>query len=162
MAYMEAGTRRLLVSAIFYGLQLTMGYLLMLIIMIYSGALFFAVILGLVIGHILFNAKDAIMPIYETQYLNDVDEKHSVDDGCTDSNAGVETPITQLEEPQSSCCATNQELESDKQYYGSMEGESNIDKVPDVVGNSKQRKPKKKIIDQGIPEGSTPCCQHGL
>jgi len=55
------GVNRLALSAVIYGVQLTMGYSLMLIIMIYSVPLFFSVVLGLVGGHILFNAKDALV-----------------------------------------------------------------------------------------------------
>jgi Ctr copper transporter family len=51
-----AGWKRLGVSTLFYGVQLTMGYLLMLVVMIYSGPLFFSVIVGLMGGHALFNA----------------------------------------------------------------------------------------------------------
>jgi Ctr copper transporter family len=49
------GFMRLGASTLFYGVQLTMGYLLMLVVMIYSGPLFFSVIMGLMIGHALFN-----------------------------------------------------------------------------------------------------------
>jgi len=55
------GVNRLALSAVIYGVQLTMEYSLMLIIMIYSVPLFFSVVLGLVGGHILFNAKDALL-----------------------------------------------------------------------------------------------------
>lgn len=182
MAYMEAGPLRLVVSAIFYGFQLTIGYLLMLVIMIYSGALFLSVILGLVIGHVLFNARDAIWSIHESPHLDEDDEKKSVDNGSTNSSAGIETTMSQMATPKPSCCAdsTNllsesaegderalregsthcQEFESDKQYYGSMEDGSGIEQIPQVVVHPK--KPRKKTIDQGVPEGSTPCCQHGL
>jgi Ctr copper transporter family len=60
MANMSAGRTRLAASAIFYGLQLTMGYFIMLVIMTYSGPLFFSVIVGLIGGHLLFNAQDAV------------------------------------------------------------------------------------------------------
>ena len=56
----EAGYRRLLTSGLFYGIQLTMAYMLMLVIMTYSGPLFLSVVIGLVMGHLLFNAKDAL------------------------------------------------------------------------------------------------------
>jgi hypothetical protein len=58
---MKPGYYRLAASAFLYGLQLTMGYLLMLIIMTYSGPLFLCVVLGLVGGHVLYNAKDALL-----------------------------------------------------------------------------------------------------
>lgn len=51
----QAGWTRVCVSSIFYGLQLTMGYLLMLVVMTYSGPLFMCVILGLMSGHFLFS-----------------------------------------------------------------------------------------------------------
>lgn len=54
------GRKRLAVSGLLYGLQLIMGYVLMLIIMTYSGPLFFSVIVGLVGGHTMFNAEDAL------------------------------------------------------------------------------------------------------
>lgn len=56
----KAGIRRRVASALFYGTQLTMGYFLMLVVMTYSGPLFMSTVLGLVCGHVLFNAKDAI------------------------------------------------------------------------------------------------------
>ena len=58
---MTPGRNRLMLSAVFYGLQLTLGYLLMLVVMTYSGPLFVSVILGLVGGHVLFNAQDAVL-----------------------------------------------------------------------------------------------------
>jgi hypothetical protein len=53
--------KRLLISAVFYGTQLIMGYAIMLIIMIYSVPLFLSAVTGLVGGHVLFNAKDCFV-----------------------------------------------------------------------------------------------------
>lgn len=50
------GLMRLGVTTAFYGLQLTMGYMLMLVVMTYSGPLFMCVIVGLMSGHAIFNA----------------------------------------------------------------------------------------------------------
>merc|ERR1711933_684484 len=165
---MEAGPLRLLVSAVFYGFQLAIGYILMLIIMIYSGALFLAVVLGLVIGHVLFNAKDAILPINEFQYLDGDDEKKSLDNGSTNSRNGIEASMTQEMDPKSSCCASGRVSESaieDQRAiregttrYGSMGEGASLQNVPNVVAHPKQREQKRKSLDQGIPEGSTPCC----
>jgi hypothetical protein len=58
---MKAGHGRLAASAALYTLQLTMGYMLMLLIMTYSAPLFVCVVLGLVCGHVLWNAKDALL-----------------------------------------------------------------------------------------------------
>ena len=50
------GWKRLSVSTLFYGLQLTLGYFIMLVVMTYSGPLFMCVIFGLMGGHAMFNA----------------------------------------------------------------------------------------------------------
>ena len=53
---LPVGWARLGVTSLFYGLQLTMGYFLMLVVMTYSAPLFLCVIVGLMSGHFLFNA----------------------------------------------------------------------------------------------------------
>jgi hypothetical protein len=193
MASMEGGTSRLAASAAFYGVQLSIGYVLMLIIMIYSGLLFLSVILGLVVGHVMFNARDAIWPIHESPHLNiDDEEEVYVDNRNNANNHGVEAAIPMKK---SSCCITPtdiqghtvftstnlllekqsgsesalreggahcQEFESNNdghEYYGSMENGNN-GKAPAIVTTNKKSK-RKKTFDQGVPEGSTPCCQHG-
>ena len=186
MARMEEGMSRLFASAVFYAVQLSMGYILMLIIMIYSGVLFLAVILGLVIGHILFNARDAIWPIHESQHLNngeeddDTSEEDENSSGknaskSTTESAGIETTAIPK---RSSCCSTlttsnlveEAELEGEERAltegathcqgfdtdYGSLESGSAHGKSPVT-----SKKTKGKRIDQSISEGSTPCCQHG-
>ena len=50
------GWKRLTISTLFYGLQLTLGYMIMLVVMTYSGPLFMCVIFGLMGGHAIFNA----------------------------------------------------------------------------------------------------------
>mmetsp|Transcript_4660 Transcript_4660/g.6752 ORF Transcript_4660/g.6752 Transcript_4660/m.6752 type:complete len:641 (+) Transcript_4660:93-2015(+) len=54
----------LLVSTLLYGLQLTLGYLLMLVIMTYSGLLFVCTILGLMMGHAVWNVKHNLWQRY--------------------------------------------------------------------------------------------------
>jgi len=54
---------RLVVSTITYGIQLTLGYLIMLIVMTYSLPLFFSVILGLMAGHFLFHLSTNSDPV---------------------------------------------------------------------------------------------------
>jgi len=166
MACMEVGNRRLLASAAFYGVQLTIGYALMLIIMIYSGILFFSVILGLVVGHILFNARDAIWPIHDTSHLSkDKATENNAEETNSDNNLRVVLPRGSnsgrvssseteeeraLQEGSTHC----QEFESDtegQEYYGSLEN----------GGIDNEKATKRKTIDQNVPEGSTPCCQLG-
>lgn len=54
----ENGTKKVAYAALLYGLQLTTSYVVMLIIMTYSGPLFFSVIIGLVGGHVYCNWKE--------------------------------------------------------------------------------------------------------
>lgn len=175
MACMESGTKRLVTSAVFYGIQLIIGYVLMLIIMVYSVVLFLSVILGLVIGHVLFNARDAIWPIHETQSVKDktIDSKN--DEAKNDGNLAVGLPGNSssrrsmsnhsetaeeraLREGSTHC----QEFESDndaQEYYGSMENGKTQE--VDAAGNTiKEKAPRRRTIDQVVAEGSTPCCQH--
>jgi len=205
MAIMEGGTSRLVASAAFYGVQLSIGYVLMLVIMIYSGLLFVSVILGLVLGHVMFNARDAIWPIHESPHLviddeHDSETEEDVNFGNTSNNQGIEKAI-----PMKKSCLTSptdipghtdiftstnllleqqsgseralreggthcQEFESNNdgnEYYGSMENgmNNNVDMTPAngaiTTNNKKGARRKNKTIDQGVFEGSTPCCQHG-
>jgi len=217
MVYMSESTKyRLLVSAAFYGVQISIGYLLMLIIMIYSGVLFLAVILGLVTGHILFNAKDAIWPIYESPILDETEigsdnNSHVVDsdndDGDDDdNNNNADDDEYQSftgngcdgEETRKSCYRTSsiksitvaseeraldegsthcQEFDNNE-YYGSLDEENKGEgKVAPTnthataaaaIATAKKKKEHtnkntktKRKSDHGVPEGSTPCCQHG-
>ena len=110
----QGGHQRLGASALFYGAQLSMGYMLMLVVMTYSGVLFFCTILGIVSGHVLFNAKDALL------FRDQSDFKKS---------PGVASDMNDDAEPMHSCAGTQ---ETGKEDVG------------------------------GVPEGSTPCCQHTL
>jgi len=178
MALMEVGTKRLVASAAFYGVQLTIGYVLMLIIMIYSGVLFLSVILGLVIGHVLFNARDAIWPIHEPAHPSKdkiAEKKSSETDGNTNAGVGQQgrrssrnslsnhsenTEERGLREGSTHC----QEFESSdhdcQEYYGSLENGVSK-KTEKASSNTKNKAARRSTIDQAVAEGSTPCCQHG-
>jgi hypothetical protein len=213
MAYMESGTNRLFVSALFYGIQLSVGYLLMLIIMIYSFVLFMAVILGLVSGHILFNAKDAIWPIHESLNLDEIDaaldnnsdnndDSYNRDGTVKDSFAGNGSngsngDISNKNEKSSyrnstfsSSSATKVQMNllanaseeralgegsthcqefDDNEYYGSMDDIKHEEKAfVSAAAASKIKKEQiknnktKRKSNHDVPEGSTPCCQHGM
>lgn len=203
MAYMESGTQRLIVSAIFYGIQLSIGYLLMLVIMIYSVVLFLAVILGLVIGHVMFNAKDAIWSINESPNLDDIGTENGDNSESGVHLSEIESPIlanghhkrestttTSTKTTSSSCCnpqhscSENSFLNEtggerairegsthcqdfdgcEREYYGSMEtdGGTGIEAEAATAAVKTKKLSKKKTLDQGVPEGSTPCCLHGL
>jgi hypothetical protein len=121
------GYRRLATSALFYALQLTMGYLLMLVVMIYSGPLFLCTILGIVGGHVLFNAKDAVLSGKKK----------------TTSNKKYHTAGTMVEE--TACCSK-----------GDVESSTTGDEP------CCSDKAESEDDNDGVPEGSTPCCQHTL
>ena len=154
MASMEAGRKRLAVSATFYGVQLTIGYFLMLIIMIYAGALFIATILGLVFGHVLFNAKDAMRPIQTTP------SKVLVP---TDSPPPSETGT----ENQQQC---GDRAECGCKAAGTKEIGCDCDRCPsdeEVVESGccgskakAEATAETTLREPQIPEGGTPCCQY--
>ena len=135
MSSMAAGYRRLAASAMLYALQLTVGYLAMLVVMTYSGPLFMCIILGIVFGHVLFNAKDAVFanaaakePPFKTIAASD-DDKYDNVGSC------AEAP------PSNSCCLGTSE---------------------DMTEPQEQSPPTSYEANDGVPEGITPCCQHTL
>jgi hypothetical protein len=93
------GWKRLTVSTLFYGLQLTLGYLIMLVVMTYSGPLFMCVIFGLMGGHAIFNSGSAKAPkenkthdLILDETATDVEPKNSVSDCCSGGYAKAEIP----------------------------------------------------------------------
>ena len=60
LAKLEKGMIKMAWSASLYAAQLTSSYLVMLIVMTYSGPLFISVIAGLVLGHVMFNWEDVV------------------------------------------------------------------------------------------------------
>lgn len=144
---MAAGPKRLAVSATFYCLQLSMGYMLMLVVMIYSGPLFISVIAGLVGGHVLFNAKDALVPLSNRAAANNNAPNcassaspcvpkceafcSTTKDGGTDVCCSSDDKLEEAsEDPGPPCCCTAA--------------------APEIAAPSLR----------DVPEGSTPCCQN--
>lgn len=162
MASMGGGYQRLLFSASFYGIQLSIGYMLMLVIMIYSGAFFIATVMGLVFGHVFFNAKDAIWPLKAgatTLVIPPDDDSDSV------SYPGE--PIDDLDR------TLPQEVEHDRPVElteftrefaitSGHEKDSSSDAVQNVgcCGKGQGGGIATDPGDALIPEGSTPCCQY--
>ena len=126
MSSMGASYKRLAASAMFYGLQLTIGYFAMLVVMTFSGPLFMCIILGIVGGHILFNAKDAVFAVKESASKSVSHHADVHSNTCCPHHP--EQPSTGNNSPSTSTS------------YGTLcDGDIN-----------------------GVPEGSTPCCQHIL
>jgi Ctr copper transporter family len=93
------GWKRLTISTLFYGLQLTLGYLIMLVVMTYSGPLFMCVIFGLMGGHAIFNAGSGNVPnetkVDDTAMMDnetEVDQQNSGSDRSASAYTNKEIP----------------------------------------------------------------------
>jgi hypothetical protein len=126
------GMKRLAVSAGFYAVQLTMGYAIMLVVMIYSIPLFVSVVAGIVGGHILFSAPDALI-------RQGMSKKKETKERGSDSD--IVGP------------------EDGKHLVGSDE-KPLYDATGKKTGFSLSDDPNG--FDPEVPEGSTPCCQNHL
>lgn len=132
----EKGYGRLAASSAFYGLQLTLGYIIMLVVMTYSIPLCMCCVLGFVCGHILFNAKDAI--------IVEMANKPKKNDELPE---------------QTDRASTKEFFGNTRADYGATSGEDDEEEIPSCCASK-----KKKVEDenQGVPEGITPCCQNVL
>jgi hypothetical protein len=87
------GWTRLAISTFFYGLQLTMGYMIMLVVMTYSGPLFMCVIFGLMGGHALFNSGGLLSNESKTPVVSFDNETEIEHHGGSDGmNSRTEIP----------------------------------------------------------------------
>ena len=90
----NAATARDFIGLVLYGVQQVMGYFLMLVVMMYQTELFIMVILGLVVGHAIFNLN-GLPPVGESA------------DMCCQRGA-PDNPDTQTTDP-ACCCPKNNE-----------------------------------------------------
>lgn len=154
-AFMKPGTKRLLASAAFYGVQLSIGYVLMLIIMIYSVVLFFAVVLGLVIGHALFNAKDAVWPIYGGLSLKEYREEDKRKKTNGEHSFGEQSKIetNPRKEKRNPCCSIGARRSGSCAIKTTASSSENtlLGTAPAVTGGCSLEE------DRAIREGSTHC-----
>lgn len=137
----DAGYRRLAVSACFYGIQLSMGYTIMLVVMIYSIPLFISVVLGIVGGHICFSAPDAIFKSTAAAPADITTERSDKLSDC----------------PEASCNGVDKEEPTRVMGYS-----SHTEHVPGFASTACSRRKKVQEPDLEVPEGSTPCCQNAL
>lgn len=73
-------------TLIYGGVQLTIGYFLMLVVMTYSGPLFLCVVVGLVMGHAAFNARGAMKAAAAKKDYCRTDSDSSPGDSTDESN----------------------------------------------------------------------------
>lgn len=161
MATMGAGRKRLLFSATFYGIQLTIGYMLMLVIMIYSGALFISTVSGLVFGHVFFNAKDAIWPLKaEASTYATPNPDDATDDGSYRGETNEDTAQTLAPAASANCPVemTTELTNQPARVNQEKDWEDDVAQSSSCCG--KGQAAATDSGDQLIPEGSTPCCQY--
>lgn len=144
---MSPGTRRLCLSALIYGLQLTMGYFIMLVIMTYSGPLFISTVSGMMIGHVIFNAQDSFvkkrMEKRESRRLSALD---------TGSTTYGSTRHMGEQESDSTC-----------NELGSYQNGGNLKSPPEKsVASETTMLTSNKKLRSATADGATPCCQYSL
>jgi len=158
---MEPGNLRLFLSVVVYGLQLSMGYFIMLIIMTYSGPLFICTVGGLMIGHVVFNAQDSYMRRRESITEDE-------DCPCTTEHTGSEktnellsyqnsTPESSLHKTTSvstgeeygDCCGEPGDVAQDHGFSGRG-----------AIKRATKKKSKSKIAAND--DGATPCCRFDM
>jgi Ctr copper transporter family len=168
------GWKRLTVSTICYGIQLSIGYLVMLVVMTFSAPLFLSVVIGLMSGHFLFNMSEVLKEKKEEdgksptgnayEELNVAQAKTNVDES---SSTGL--PAEQVVP---SCCVPYNEddnfddEENRPTSYGSVASTAvtttmSLEMKQAPVSSSAAGRPKNKKKNI-VPEGCTPCCQNDL
>lgn len=134
---MTSGWRQLGVSTLMYGVQLTMGYMLMLVVMTYSGPLFLCVVVGLMAGHFVFNSK-----LFKDKKVAEQSNKKT-DGDCCGGTGGMESASSSDD-----CCGGTGRMDSASSSDDNCCGQK-------VSTDSRD-------ISPCVPEGSTPCCQNTL
>eukprot|EP00956_Cyclotella_meneghiniana_P017032 scaffold27465_cov59-Cyclotella_meneghiniana.AAC.6 len=153
---MAPGRHRLVASVLAYGLQLSMGYFIMLVIMTYSGPLFISTVGGMMVGHAIFNAQDSFM-----KWKVNKDTKNNQDAGAGTSELGQTENNNSTE-----LAGTYQNVRSDSRSNSELDEEAtggccgSVSKSPckKSYGATEERLLRK----DSVPEGATPCCQYNL
>jgi len=144
---LSPGLRRLCLSALVYGVQLSMGYFIMLVIMTYSGPLFICTVGGMMLGHVSFNAQDAFVKQLAEKKSTSEAEKEEGDACC--GNNGIlpeRRSSTELSSYQNGEVAGG-ELEEGKR-------QSKLGNGMPLTENTRLR--------SSVADGATPCCQYTL
>jgi hypothetical protein len=154
---LPAGRRRLLLSTSIYGLQLAMGYLIMLVIMTYSGPLFISTVGGMMLGHLLFNAQDSLARQWREKHSRT--EMMNGDTYRTDMNGDSSLEANSLFVRR----GTNSNTELNSYHHGRTGEEvERITSSPAVVEHEKFAATESTILRSDVADGATPCCQYTL
>ncbi|KAL3795252.1 hypothetical protein HJC23_008337 [Cyclotella cryptica] len=154
---MTPGRNRLILSVLVYGLQLTMGYFVMLVIMTYSGPLFISTIGGMMLGHALYNAQDSFVKWKSERQAakNDQDAGDVTGEFGPTERSSTELPNSYHNITTTSPHADDEDEEAE--FSGGCCG---------MAARAPVEKPfvatEKSKLKDSIPEGVTPCCQYTL
>jgi hypothetical protein len=141
---MTPGNQRLALSMMVYGLQLTMGYFVMLVVMTYSGPLFVSTVGGMMLGHGIFNAQDS--------YVKRKSDQHA---GRDSQEAGAGTRENGATELASSY------QHASTRSSGADEGGDSCCGLKSNASNGTSFGPTEKTkLNVNIADGVTPCCQY--
>jgi hypothetical protein len=138
---LPAGNRRLVLSALVYGLQLTMGYFIMLLVMTYSGPIFLSCVSGMIIGHVLFNAQDSIIKRYNERRKTN---KERMSPRPTNELSSYQNGDDEMIENRGTCCGLGATSSSSKYEAMSL--------TPTET----------TMLKTLNPPGATPCCQYTM
>mmetsp|Transcript_41344 Transcript_41344/g.74530 ORF Transcript_41344/g.74530 Transcript_41344/m.74530 type:complete len:769 (+) Transcript_41344:96-2402(+) len=142
------GARRLFLSALVYGLQLSMGYFIMLVIMTYSGPLFICTVGGMMLGHVFFNAQDSLVKQRAEKKISRSDrDEVAASETVEESKSRTNTELSSYQ---------NGDLDASDQLEGG-ERKSPPEEVNGTLPPTENTKLKYAVAD-----GATPCCQYNL
>jgi hypothetical protein len=147
---MAPGPSRLCLSALVYGLQLTMGYFIMLVIMTYSGPLFVSTVGGMMLGHVIFNAQDSLTKRWAEGKKKPESEEVADAAACCGSNLQASVSNTELMRSYQ-----NGDSVAELEENGGSRGLKSPpeEKLPPVLDES-------SALRNNVADGATPCCQY--
>lgn len=152
---MPSGTRRLCLSALIYGLQLSMGYFIMLVIMTYSGPLFICTVGGMMIGHVIFNAQDSFMKqreksIVSRRFSDEVNTAYGSTNHTSTNHGGI-TPVSE-----------GSDLGSSELGSYQKNGVSGLQPFERGGTLRTRNESDRDIPADQVSDGATPCCQYTI
>lgn len=163
-SFPHGGWSRLIASTAFYGVQLTMGYLIMLVVMIYSAPLFVSVVVGLMMGHALFNAG-GIMGSKRKEHNPTETNSNYVENGIPSRTCIRGDTVEE---------AMDNSSGGEDSKWGQRPCDSQTGCLPDKTNNNRNLSYQSTTsawstnhnnfnrTKDEAPEGITPCCQNTL
>ena len=154
---LSPGTRRLVMSTAFYGLQLTMGYYIMLVIMTYSGPLFLCTVGGMMVGHALFNAQDSLAKRW-TEKKNDGGTRRDGTEDVPEASGGGGGTGGGGGHTELGSYQNGKSLDIILQGGRKLKPPPEVDLEGSVSSNNSAAESTR--LRRDIADGATPCCQY--